>query len=66
MPVRHFYLLSHYILQWSILFIFCLLAPEGMNAIVFEERRRRGQEATTYSLRYAEPFSSFTDDKMLL
>ena len=22
-------------LQWSILFIFCLLAPEGMNAIVF-------------------------------
>ena len=37
-----------------------------MNAIVFDERRRRGQEATTYSLRYAEPFSSFTDDKMIL
>ena len=87
MPVRHFYLLSHYIyyglfflfsvfwlhvnefnsfwerlrgrgqkstacsedifvmefylpvltlhLQWFILFIFCVLAPEGMNAIVF-------------------------------
>ena len=25
-------------LLWSILFIFCLLAPEGMNAIVFGER----------------------------
>jgi len=35
------------------------LAPEGMNAIVFEERRRRGQESTTYSLRYAEPFFKF-------
>ena len=22
-------------LQWSIIFIFCLLAPEGMNSIVF-------------------------------
>ena len=37
-----------------------------MNAIVFEERRGRGQESATYSLRYAEPFSSFTDDKMIL
>ena len=25
-------------LQWFILFIFCVLAPEGMNAIVFGER----------------------------
>ena len=46
-------------LQWSIIFIFCLLAPEGMNAIVFEEKRRRGQESATYSLRYAEPFFKF-------
>jgi len=32
------------------------LAPEGMNAIVFDERRRRGQESATYSLRYADFF----------
>ena len=34
--VREVYL-SALILQllWSILFIFCLLAPEGMNSIVF-------------------------------
>ena len=67
MPVRHFYLLSHYScdglfflfsvfwlqienacsafllaltlqLRWSILFIFCVLAPEGMDEIVFGER----------------------------
>ena len=25
-------------LLWSIIFIFCVLAPEGMNAIVFGER----------------------------
>ena len=102
MPVRHFYLLSHYIcngllflfsvcwlhvnefnsfweelrgrgqkstacsedifvmefylpvltlhLQWFILFIFCVLAPEGMNAIVFwEELRGRGQKVVAYS-----------------
>ena len=97
MPVRHFYLLSHYIcnglfflfsvcwlqrnefnslggergavrsllllrkyacqdfyllalilyLQWSILFIFCVLAPEGMNSIVLGERRGSGQESAT-------------------
>ena len=37
-------------LQWSILFIFCVLAPEGMNAIVFgEELRGRGQKVVAYS-----------------
>ena len=30
--------------RWSILFIFCLLVPHGMNEIVFGERRGRGQE----------------------
>ena len=101
MPVRHFYLLSHYIyyglfflfsvfwlyvnefnslwedkgersevyylfgryfchgilftrsqiiqLRWSILFIFCVLASEGMNAIVFGERKRKNQKTTTCS-----------------
>ena len=33
-----FLLASTLHLLWSILFIFCLLAPEGMNAIVFGER----------------------------
>ena len=28
---------------------FCVLAPEGMNAIVFEERRGRGQKVVAYS-----------------
>ena len=29
-------------LRWSILFIFCLLAPEGMNEIVFGKRDGEG------------------------
>ena len=37
-------------LLWSILFIFCLLAPEGMNAIVFGEGWGRGQKVVAYSI----------------
>ena len=37
-------------LRWSILFIFCVLDPEGMNEIVFGgERRGRGQKVVAYS-----------------
>ena len=36
-------------LLWSIIFIFCVLALEGMNAIVFWGEKGRGQESTTYS-----------------
>ena len=46
-------------LLWSIIFIFCVLAPEGMNAIVFWGEKGGGQESTTISLRYAEPFFKF-------
>ena len=35
MPVRHFYLLSHYICYGLFFLFFCVLAPEGMNSIVF-------------------------------
>ena len=35
-------------LQWSILFIFCVLAPEGMNAIVFGEEM--GEKSEYYWL----------------
>jgi len=31
-------------LLWSILFIFCVLAPEGMNAIVFGKEMGKGTE----------------------
>ena len=34
---------------WANSFIFCLLAPEEMNAIVFEERRGRSQKSTACS-----------------
>ena len=60
---------------WSILFIFCLLAPEGMNAIVFGERdegeiRRLllARKVVAYSDTVSAMliFSSFTDDKMIL
>jgi len=41
---------SHIIqLRWSILFIFCVLASEGMNSIVFGERKRKNQKTTTCS-----------------
>ena len=41
---------SHIIqLRWSILFIFCVLASEGMNAIVFGERKRKNQKTTACS-----------------
>ena len=43
MPDRHFYLLSHYISYG--LFIFCVLAPRGMNAIVLGDEGR-SQKAT--------------------
>ena len=36
-------------LLWSVLFIFCVSAPEEMNAIVFEERRGRSQKSTACS-----------------
>ena len=37
-------------LQWFILFIFCVLAPEGMNAIVFLGKRRgRSRKIVAYS-----------------
>ena len=60
---------------WSILFIFCLLAPEEMNAIVFGERdggeiRRLllARKVVAYSDTVSAMliFSSFTDDKMIL
>ena len=60
---------------WSILFIFCLLAPEGMNAIVFGERdegeiRRLllARKVVAYSDTVSAMliFSSFTDDNMIL
>jgi len=35
-------------LRWSILFIFCVLAPEGMNAIVFGEIK--GERSEVYYL----------------
>ena len=34
---------------YGIISFFCVLAPEGMNAIVFEERRGRGQKVVAYS-----------------
>ena len=37
-------------LQWFILFIFCVLAPEGMDAIVFGKRWGRGQKVVAYSI----------------
>ena len=33
-------------LLWSILFIFCVLVPHGMNPIVFGKIRGRGQKST--------------------
>ena len=55
-------------LQWFILFIFCVLAPEGTNAIVFGERgegdRRLWLILMSFSLCWTF-FSSFTDDKMM-
>ena len=36
-------------LRWSILFIFCLLAPEGMKPIVFGEIKEENQKSTTCS-----------------
>ena len=43
-------------LLWSILFIFCVLAPEGMNAIVFEERRGKGAEGCGLFLENDTPY----------
>ena len=40
-----FYLLALTLhLLWSILFIFCVLAPEGMNSIVFGKEMGKGTE----------------------
>ena len=56
-------------MQWSIIFIFCVLVPHGMNEIVFGERKGgRGQEVVAYSDAISTMlnlFSSFTDDKMI-
>ena len=50
MPVRHFYLLALILyLQWSILFIFCVLAPEGMNSIVLGGIKGTDQKVVAYS-----------------
>ena len=46
-----------------------MLAPEGMNAIVFGERWGRGQKVVAYPdvfFTMLNLFSSFTDDKMIL
>ena len=57
-------------LLWSILFIFCVLVPHGMNEIVFLGKRRgRVQEVVAYSDAISTMlnlFSSFTDDKIIL
>ena len=48
---------------------FCVLAPEGMNAIVFGEGWGRRQNVVAYSdaiFTMLNLFSSFTDDKMIL
>ena len=49
MPVRHFYLLSHYICN-GLLFLFSVfwLHVNEFNSF-WEELRGRGQESTTYS-----------------
>ena len=44
MPRPAFLLALTLHLLWSILFIFCLLAPEGMNAIVFREDKEKRAE----------------------
>ena len=36
-------------LQWSIIFIFCVLVPHGMNEIVFGGEKGRGQKVVAYS-----------------
>ena len=49
---------------WSIIFIFCVLAPEGMNTIVFGgEKGEKSEDRGLfwYCLRYA-----VNDDKMIL
>ena len=40
---------SHITFAMVILFIFCLLAPEGMNPIVFGEIKEENQKSTTCS-----------------
>ena len=55
-------------LQWSILFIFCVLVPHGMNEIVFGREKGRGQKVVAYSdviFTMLNLFSNFTDDKMM-
>ena len=52
---------------WSILFIFCVLAPEGMNSIVLGGEKGgevRSLLLTLFAM--LKLFSSFTDDKMIL
>ena len=47
---------------------FCVLAPEGMNAIVFGEGWGRRQNVAAYSdaiFTMLNLFSSFTDDKII-
>ena len=49
MPRPAFLLALTLHLRWSILFIFCLLAPEGMNPIVFGKIKEENQKSTTCS-----------------
>ena len=50
--VMEFYLsVLAFLLRWSILFIFCVLAPEGMNAIVFGGGIRGRNQKTTACLK---------------
>ena len=44
MPRPAFLLALTLHLRWSSIFIFCLLAPEGMNAIVFREDKEKRAE----------------------
>ncbi len=48
MPFWHFYLLSHYICNGLLFFIFCVLVPHGMNSIVLGEIK--GERSEVYCL----------------
>ena len=68
MPVRHFYLLSHYICN-GLFFLFsvCWLHVNEFNSF-WEELRGRGQEVVAYSDTISTMLnllSSFADDKMI-
>ena len=68
MPVRHFYLLSHYI-YYGLFFLFSVfwLHVNEFNSF-WEGLRGRGQKVVAYSDTVSAMliFSSFTDDNMIL